>query len=104
MAGHELWSLLRRRVAVTFSNERRCSSALCGADDEGAAGGFDDVVGDNCEVVDPQDAFDLDEEALDQTPRTACLARRPCTRRWARLPAAKVRSLPGVRPRQTDTG
>jgi hypothetical protein len=38
-------------------------AALRVADDEGAAGCLDDVVGDNGEVVDLQDAFDLDEQA-----------------------------------------
>jgi hypothetical protein len=38
---------------------------LCGvADDDGAAGCFDDVAGDYGEVVDAQDAFDLDEQPV----------------------------------------
>ena len=36
------------------------------ADDEGASGGFDDVVGDYVEVVDLEDAFDLREEAFEE--------------------------------------
>lgn len=32
--------------------------------DEGAASGLDDVAGDDCQVVDLHDAFDLDEESL----------------------------------------
>ncbi|MGK4422069.1 hypothetical protein ACSLVQ_27860, partial [Klebsiella pneumoniae] len=35
---------------------------LGGADDEGAAGGFDDVVGDDVELVDLQDTLNLWEE------------------------------------------
>ncbi len=41
--------------------------ALRVADDEGAAGGFDDVAGDDGEVVDLQDAFDLDEQAVNES-------------------------------------
>ena len=37
---------------------------LFGADDEGAAGGFDDFEGDDLESVDLHDAFDLGEQAL----------------------------------------
>jgi hypothetical protein len=40
------------------------SSALCGADDEGAAGGLDDIGRDGGQVVDPKDTVDLDEQAL----------------------------------------
>ena len=45
------------------------SGGLCsgGADDEGAGGGFDDVVGDGVELVDLQDALDLREEPLQQS-------------------------------------
>ena len=35
------------------------------ADDEGALGGLDDVVGDRVQLVDLQDAFDLGEEAFE---------------------------------------
>ncbi len=43
-------------------------SALGGvlADDEGAAGGLDDVAGDDGEVVDLHDAGDLGEQAVDE--------------------------------------
>jgi hypothetical protein len=34
------------------------------SDDEGASGGLDDVGGDDGEVVDLEDALDLDEEAV----------------------------------------
>ena len=34
------------------------------SDDEGGCGGFDDLGGDDRELVDAQDAVDLDEEAL----------------------------------------
>ena len=37
-----------------------------GADDEGAGGGFDDVVGDGVEFVDLQDPLDLGEEAFEE--------------------------------------
>jgi hypothetical protein len=39
---------------------------LCVADDQGAAGGLDDVAGDDGQVVDPQDPFDLGEQAVDE--------------------------------------
>ena len=39
---------------------------LAGADDEGAAGGFDDVVGEGLQVVDLHDAFDLGEQSVDE--------------------------------------
>lgn len=42
------------------------SPRLGGTDDEGGAGCVDDVVADGAEVVDLQDASDLDEEALEQ--------------------------------------
>ena len=35
-------------------------------DDEGASGGFDDVVSDGLQLVDLQDAFDLGEESLEE--------------------------------------
>ena len=34
--------------------------------DEGAARGFDDVAGDDGQVVDPHDSLDLSEEPVDQ--------------------------------------
>ena len=46
-----------------------CSWVLAvqgGADDEGPPCGFDDVVGDDVEVVDFEDALDLGEEALEE--------------------------------------
>jgi hypothetical protein len=42
------------------------SSALCGADNEGASSGFDDVFGDHGQVIDTQDAFDLDEQPVQE--------------------------------------
>ena len=46
------------------------ASALGDADDERAAGGFDDIVRDDREAVDLEDAFDLHEEAV-QEPEVA---------------------------------
>jgi hypothetical protein len=40
--------------------------ALCVADDESAAGGLDDVVGEDGQIVDLHDAFDLDEQSVDE--------------------------------------
>lgn len=37
------------------------------ADDEGALGGFDDVVGDGVELVDFEDAFDLGEQSFEES-------------------------------------
>jgi len=51
---------------VTSSGRWRRSVGLCVADDEGAACGLHDVAGDNRELVDLQDALDLDEQAVDQ--------------------------------------
>lgn len=39
---------------------------LCVADDEGAARGLDDVAADHTQIVDLHDAFDLDEQAVDE--------------------------------------
>ena len=39
-------------------------SALGDADDEGAAGGFHDILADGCEAVDLQHALDLHEQAV----------------------------------------
>lgn len=39
---------------------------LFGADDQGAPGGFDDVVSDDAESVDFEDALDLGEQAVQQ--------------------------------------
>lgn len=36
------------------------------ADDEGAASGLDDLIGDDAELVDGEDAFDLDEEPVEE--------------------------------------
>jgi hypothetical protein len=36
---------------------------LCCADDEGAAGRFDNIIGDDRKAVDFEDAFDLHEQA-----------------------------------------
>ncbi len=36
-----------------------------GSDDEGAGGGFDDVVGDGVELVDFEDSPDLGEESFE---------------------------------------
>jgi hypothetical protein len=44
---------------------------LGGADDQGAAGGFDDVGGDRVELVDSHDAVDLGEESLEEAEVTA---------------------------------
>lgn len=52
---------------MTFGDRWQSCLVAGGADDEGAAGCFDDVVGDHGEVVDAQDALDLDEQALDET-------------------------------------
>ena len=41
-------------------------TALCVADDEGAPGCLDHVAGDDGQVVDPHDALDLDEQAVNQ--------------------------------------
>src|SRR5690606_3658110 len=43
-----------------------CGGQLADADDQGAGGGFDDVVGDGVELVDLQDALDLGEEAFQE--------------------------------------
>jgi len=40
--------------------------ALCVADDEGAAGGLDDVAGDDGEVIDLHDPFGLGEQPADE--------------------------------------
>jgi len=53
---------------VTAVDNWRVLTALCGvfADDEGAAGGLDDVAGDDGEVVDLHDTGDLGEQAVDE--------------------------------------
>ena len=43
-----------------------CGGQLADSDDQGAGGGFDDVVGDGVELVDLQDAVDLGEEAFQE--------------------------------------
>lgn len=48
---------------------------LCGADDEGARGGVDDISGDGAEVVDFHDAFDLREKSADEAEISCCQAR-----------------------------
>ena len=53
----------RWRALAAFFGGRLCSAD---ADDEGAAGCFDDVVGDGVQVVDLHDAVDLDEQPLDE--------------------------------------
>ena len=50
------------------------------ADDEGALGGLDDVVGDRMQLVDLQDAFDLGKESLEETEVPAGDARDRCDR------------------------
>jgi len=52
----------------TMSEKRGADQVLCGvlADDEGAAGGLDDVAGDDGEVVDLHDAGDLGEQAVNE--------------------------------------
>jgi len=42
-------------------------AVLGDADDEGALGGFDDVVGDGVELVDCEDAFDLGEQSFEKS-------------------------------------
>ena len=44
---------------------------LCCADDEGAAGGFDNIIGDDRKPVDFEDAFDLHEQAVKEPKVTA---------------------------------
>jgi hypothetical protein len=49
-------------LAAFFRGSRESADA----DDEGAPGRFDDVVGEGLKVVDLHDAVDLDEQSLDE--------------------------------------
>lgn len=48
-----------------------CGGQSADADDKGAGGGFDDVVGDGVEFVDLQDALDLGEESFQESEVTS---------------------------------
>ena len=46
--------------------------ALCCADDKGAAGCFDHIIGDQRQAVDFQDAFDLHKQPVEKAEVAAC--------------------------------
>jgi hypothetical protein len=50
-------------------------STLCGTNNEGTAGGFDNIITGHIQVINTEDSFDLHEQPMQQSEITTCNAR-----------------------------